>query len=157
MKYFTLQELYASATARERGINNTPTKIIEDHLVELATKILDPLREKFGSPVRITSGYRCPTLNSTVGGSPRSVHMTGYAADTVPANGDMAAWQRTVLAWARTGLFDQIIIEQPDDRGVAKWIHIGIRSNSGMQRRQIFYSRGSINAYVKPDSKFYNV
>lgn len=157
MKYFTLQELCASATARERGINNTPTKMIEDHLVELATKVLDPLREMFGSPVRITSGYRSCTLNSAVGGSPRSVHVVGYAADTVPANGDMAAWQRTVLTWARTGLFDQIIIEQPDSRGVAKWIHIGIRSNSGMQRRMILCSSGSINSYVKPGSKYYEV
>ena len=79
--YFTLAELLKSNTAKQNGIDNTPTFEVVRHLEELTEKILDPLRAAWGKPIRVKSGYRCPRLNAAVGGSKTSVHMIGYAAD----------------------------------------------------------------------------
>lgn len=42
---------------------------------------LENIREHFGGPVNINSGYRCPTHNSNVGGAPSSFHLRGMAVD----------------------------------------------------------------------------
>ena len=81
MKYFTLTELTKSATATRLKIDNTPTAEAKQNLVNLIDKILDPLREAYGKPIIVTSGYRCPKLNKAVGGSTSSQHMKGMAAD----------------------------------------------------------------------------
>lgn len=81
MKYFTIEELTRSATATTRGIDNTPTPEIKANLERLVDKVLDPLREKYGKPITVNSGYRCPELNKAVGGSKTSDHVKGFAAD----------------------------------------------------------------------------
>ena len=81
MKYFTLSEFSHSDTAVSLGIDNTvPWEYIPkiQHLVHC---VLDPIREHWGLPIRITSGYRCPELNEEVGGVEDSWHMDGCAAD----------------------------------------------------------------------------
>ena len=60
MKYFTIVELTKSATASRRGIDNTPSSTIKANLTELVDNILDPLREAWGAPIIVSSGYRCP-------------------------------------------------------------------------------------------------
>ena len=79
MKYFTLSELTHSDTAVSLGIDNTATPSAVTNLEMLVSRVLDPLREAWGSP--ITSGYRCPELNEEVGGVEGSYHMDGCAAD----------------------------------------------------------------------------
>ena len=81
MKYFTIEELTRSATATTRGLDNTPTPEIKANLERLVDKVLDPLREKYGKPITVNSGYRCPELNKAVGGSKTSDHVKGFAAD----------------------------------------------------------------------------
>jgi len=81
MKYFTIEELTRSATATTRGLDNTPTPDIKANLERLVDKVLDPLREKYGKPITVNSGYRCPELNKAVGGSKTSDHVKGFAAD----------------------------------------------------------------------------
>lgn len=81
MKYFTIEELTRSATATTRGIDNTPTPEIKANLERLVDKVLDGLREIYGKPITVNSGYRCPELNKAVGGSKTSDHMNGFAAD----------------------------------------------------------------------------
>lgn len=81
MKYFTIEELTRSTTATAKGIDNTPTPEIKANLERLVEKVLDPLREKYGKPITVNSGYRCPKLNKAVGGSKTSDHMKGFAAD----------------------------------------------------------------------------
>lgn len=86
MKYFTLHELTRSATAELRGINNTPSQEAVANLHLLVEHILDPLREAWGKPIKVNSGFRCPRLNKEVGGSPSSQHMKGEAADITVGN-----------------------------------------------------------------------
>jgi hypothetical protein len=81
MKYFTIEELTRSATATTRGIDNTPTPEIKANLERLVDKVLDGLREIYGKPITVNSGYRCPELNKAVGGSKTSDHVKGFAAD----------------------------------------------------------------------------
>ena len=62
MKYFTIKELSHSDTAVARGIDNTPTGEVVHNLTELVENVLDPLREKYGKPIRVSSGYRSAVL-----------------------------------------------------------------------------------------------
>jgi len=81
MKYFTIEELTASATAKRKGIDNTPTPGAQSNLKHLVERVLDPLREAYDNPIVVDSGYRCPKLNKAVGGVSNSQHVTGEAAD----------------------------------------------------------------------------
>lgn len=81
MKYFTIEELTRSDTATAKGIDNTPTPEIKANLERLVDKVLDGLREIYGKPITVNSGYRCPELNKAVGGSKTSDHVKGFAAD----------------------------------------------------------------------------
>ena len=86
MKYFTLFELCKSTRAKKLGIDNTPGTIATYNLETLVEKLLDPLREAWGKPLIVTSGYRCPELNNAVGGVKTSHHMRGMAADITTGN-----------------------------------------------------------------------
>ena len=81
MKYFSLAELTHSDTAVSLGIDNTATAAAVPLMVELIDRVLDPIREHWGLPIRVTSGYRCPELNEEVGGVEDSWHMDGCAVD----------------------------------------------------------------------------
>ena len=81
MKYFSISELTHSDTAVSLGIDNTIPKECEERVRHLVHCVLDPLREHWGLPIRVTSGYRCPELNNEVGGVEDSYHMEGCAAD----------------------------------------------------------------------------
>lgn len=137
MGYFTIKELCDSSTAKKYHIDNTPSKTVESHLQELIT-FLNPLREKWGSAIKVNSGYRSPQLNAhpEIGGSVTSVHMIGYAADLWPVNGKFDDFRKFVQEYMKDKKFDQCIIEK-NSKG-SRWIHIGLYNNVRMQRRQIF-------------------
>jgi len=77
---FSLGELTKSETAIRKGIDNSADEIVTAHLQALVDNVLQPVRDKFGS-VKVTSGYRSPLLNSSIGGSKTSHHCYGFAAD----------------------------------------------------------------------------
>ena len=81
MKYFTIQELSHSDTAVARGIDNCPTAEAIHNLIKLVENILDQLREKYGKPIRLSSGYRSAILNRSVNGATSSQHRVGEATD----------------------------------------------------------------------------
>lgn len=130
MKYFTITELSQSSTAIQKGIDNTPNPDIIKNLESLVEHILDPLREKFGKPIIVNSGYRCPALNKAVGGSKTSHHMTGLAADIT---GGSVARNRILFSLIQELdlPFDQLIDEKN-----YKWIHV---SFSEKPRKQILH------------------
>ena len=81
-EHFSLSEFTKSSTAMKHGIKNTPPQEAVDNLKALCQGCLEPLREKLGLPVVITSGYRTKALNSMLAhSSERSQHMLGQAAD----------------------------------------------------------------------------
>lgn len=147
MKYFTISELTRSDTASIKKIDNTPNKEITEHLIELVEKLLDPLRSdwaeycdvnRLGNPaISVNSGYRCNELNKAVGGSLTSAHLTGYAADIIPSNGNMKVFQSWIAEAIEELNWDQLIYEKPKN-GIASWIHLGLKNKDGMQRRQKF-------------------
>lgn len=139
-KYFTLPELVKSNVAKTRNIDNTPDFAQVDHLRELVDKFLDPLRQAWGRPIIVTSGYRCQRLNShpEVGGSSTSAHLSGYAADLIPSNVKIDEFIKFAQDWAKKNniKFDQMIDEY--DRKGNHWLHIGLYSSAGLQRMQVF-------------------
>ena len=108
--------------------------IIISHLQQLIN-FLNPLREAWGSAIKVTSGYRCKRLNDMVGGSKTSSHMIGYGVDLIPTNGKMDAFKKFIIDYMKTHVFDQCIIEKS---GKTEWIHIGLYNAKGQQRRMIF-------------------
>jgi len=75
-----LREFVNSTTAARKGISNKPTEVHLANLSFLINNVIQPLRDKIG-PIRVTSGYRSPALNRAIGGSSRSQHSKGMAAD----------------------------------------------------------------------------
>ena len=80
-KYFTIAELCESETASRRGIGNRLPRALLPNLQALIDHVLDPLREWYGQPIYVNSGYRCAELNEAVGGVQGSFHVRGMAAD----------------------------------------------------------------------------
>ena len=80
-KYFTIAEMAKSSTADAKGIDNKIPKALLPNVENLIDRVLDPLREWYGKPIYVNSGYRCPALNKAVGGVGNSYHLTGCAAD----------------------------------------------------------------------------
>ncbi|NDV83636.1 D-Ala-D-Ala carboxypeptidase family metallohydrolase [Bacteroides sp. 51] len=131
MKYFTIQELIRSDTARIRGINNNPLQDETDALTRLVYNLLDPIRERWGLPVRVNSGYRCPALNKAVKGSMTSQHLKGEAADitTGSKEGNKKLFE---LIQTLDLPFDQLI----DEKNYS-WIHISHRKENN--RKQVLH------------------
>ena len=129
MKHFTIDELCRSDTAQRKGINNMPTDNVRKNLTELVDNVLDPLREWYGKPIRVNSGYRCPALNKAVGGVANSQHLTGQAAD-IDVN-DRSENRRLMKHIEDNLDFDQLIWENG-----GAWVHVSYRPD-GRNRRQV--------------------
>lgn len=129
MKYFSIRELSSSVTAVNHRIDNTPTKEAKERMVELIENLLDPIREKYGKPIIVTSGYRCPLLNTFVGGSVTSQHMTGCAVD-IRSTTDSLKDNKELLDCIRkmNPDYDQLIWEYGTKEG-PDWIHISYNKN----------------------------
>lgn len=136
MTYFTISEMIASDTAKAKGIDNSPTTEVRANLVALVETLLDPLREAWKGPIKVTSGYRCAALNKAVKGSSTSAHLHGCAADIVPLNGKIAEFKAFCKNYfnARRHLYDQVILET---KGTSEWVHIGLATKDGRKRGQI--------------------
>ena len=132
-KNFTLAELTKSQTATRKGIDNEPGTAEIENLIHLAKTILQPVREHFGKPVMISSGYRSPALCEAIGSSAKSQHAQGEAADFEIHgidNVDLAAWI------SRNCDFDQLILEFYDNVDPnSGWIHCSSKKESS--RKQI--------------------
>jgi len=116
--HFTLEELCASEFAARNGIGNTPSPEVVANLLRLA-KMLEKVRVLLRKPILINSGYRSAELNARIGGSAKSAHLDGRAADFIcPAFGTPYVVARRI-AGTRLG-FDQMIHEY------GRWVHIAV-------------------------------
>lgn len=133
--YFSLYEFFYSDTALYKKIPNWPEDFwVIDNIRTKLLPALNKLREAWGGPVKITSGYRSKALNNAVGGVGNSLHLKGLAVDLVPVDGNFKLFEYFVPTYFKDKPFDQIILEQS---GNSRWIHFGIESNDGKQRKQV--------------------
>lgn len=138
MKYFTLSELTKSATARRLGIDNEADADVRANITALVDNVLDPLRTKWGMPIIVTSGYRCPKLNSAVGGAANSQHTKGMAADIRTVSDTPADNMRLLRCLLNSGIvFDQVICEYPDAQGRPDWIHVSFKRLGGNRKNRL--------------------
>lgn len=132
MNHFSIKELEKSETASRLGINNTAPPDVRASLENLVICLLDPLREAYGGPIYVNSGYRCPKLNAAVNGSPTSQHVKGEAADIDTRKGKTENARLFKLIRERFD-FDQLI----DEKNYS-WIHVSFKSKN-KNRRQILH------------------
>ncbi len=129
-KNFALSEITHSNTAKRLGIDNEPTEIHLQNMQHLINNLIQPLRDAVG-PIRVSSGYRNPSLNRAIGGSSSSQHCKGEALD-------IQFWQmgkmmnELIYEWILdSGLeFDQMINEFD-----FAWIHISLKAKDN--RKQV--------------------
>lgn len=132
-KNFTLDELTASATAKQMHIINAPGVDEVCALCALVHNVLQPLRDAMGESIKIGSGYRCPQLNRAVGGVSNSQHINGEAADLC-IDGDKLKGKRW-FDWIKSHCdFDQLIMEH-NSKGTY-WVHVSYRAD-GKNRRKV--------------------
>lgn len=131
MKHFTIAELTDSMTARQNGIDNTPPESAVKALQALVERVLDPLRDAWGKPITVNSGYRCAELNRKVGGAEQSQHLRGEAADITA--GSRADNRKLYELLRRLSLpLDQAI----NERGY-KWIHVSYTTRRHNRRQYL--------------------
>lgn len=130
MKYFTIAEL----TRTNQKANNAITIEQGDNLKQLIEKVLDPAREEFGEPIKVTSGFRSQEVNRLVGGSKSSQHCKGQAADLTCSDNKKLF---RILAEME---FDQLIYEFGDENQPS-WVHVSYVL--GANRNEILRARKS--------------
>jgi len=122
--HFTLAEL----TVTDTHLPNIPTATEIARLQLLVNKVLQPLRNLYGKPIAVSSGYRSPAVNKIKGGVSNSQHLTGEAADLKAA--DNAALFRLI----RQSLpFDQLIWEGGNDQQPA-WVHVSYKAKGNRKQ-----------------------
>lgn len=118
-EFFTLAELIKSSTATKHHIDNTPPADVIKNLQYGVDMILDPLRRIYGKPILITSGYRCPKLNTLVGGVSNSWHTQGNAADIHVAS--LTEATKLFSNLQKIPSVDTVLFEHSDS---GQWLHV---------------------------------
>jgi zinc D-Ala-D-Ala carboxypeptidase len=131
-KSFTLNELTKSQEATRLGIDNTPN---EEHILNLkllCENVLQPIRDFYGMPLSVSSGYRSAALCEAIGSSSKSQHTKGQAADFEifgVANKDLADFVVKNLD------YDQCILEfWNENEPNSGWVHCSF--NASGNRKQ---------------------
>jgi zinc D-Ala-D-Ala carboxypeptidase len=149
-KHLSLAEVSRSETAKRRGINNTPSGEHLENFKMLAENVFEKIREHFGVPIHISSGYRSKELNKAIGGSATSQHCSGEAIDIDMDGSANGVTNAQVFNYIKDNLqFDQLIWEFGSDTN-PDWVHVSYES-TGKQRNQILKAvkSGGKTAYIR--------
>ena len=134
--HFTIEEMYASDTAKRLGIDNKPSVQQMINLVYLCAYVLEPLRVAMNEPIKIGSGFRCQKLNKAVGGVYNSQHLKGQAADLC-IDGDIQKGRRWFEYIKKNLTFDQLIWEKNPKTGSC-WVHVSfVYPDFGPNRKKV--------------------
>ena len=137
-----------SITATRKGIDNTPNDEQLKNMELIADEVFEPLRSYVGGPIKINSFFRCPELNTAIGGSSKSQHCKGQAIDIDDTYGRMT--NAEMYHWIKEHLeFDQMIWEFGDDDN-PNWVHISYVSLEDNRNR-------CLKAYKEKGSTKYTV
>lgn len=127
--HFSLAEFTRSESAKRHGVSNDPTPEHLENIKILCEKVLEPIREKFGS-INISSGYRSKTLNHFIGGAVKSDHSIGCAADIDQDDLGSTYTNNDIFHYIKDNLkFKQLIAEFPIN-GKLGWVHVSYDSNN---------------------------
>jgi zinc D-Ala-D-Ala carboxypeptidase len=124
--HFSLDEFTASDQATRRGIDNTlPAQYFNNALLtaQMMERVRSFLSERAGHevPITVTSGYRCPDLNTVAGGSTRSDHIRMMAVDfRAPVFGTPRDICKTLVPAVTDLQIGQLILEY------SSWVHASI-------------------------------
>lgn len=150
MKYFTIEECSVSASYPKLVVVPKEGTTEYANLKNLIEKLLDPVREKLGKPIRVTSGYRPPRLNKAVGGASNSNHLYGFAADIHTGNDgtDNINIVKAVLELKIP--FDEVICEgsvfnKEGELVSCRWVHVALRQTNN--RKKLLYTTDMKNYY----------
>tara|TARA_Y100001963_G_scaffold76935_1_gene106681 strand:- start:8378 stop:8848 length:471 start_codon:yes stop_codon:yes gene_type:complete len=142
---FSLNEMTKSQTATRKGIDNTPSEEHKQNLKALCENILQPIRDHYKKPVRITSGYRSPDLCEAIGSSKSSQHAKGQAADfeiTGVDNFDLAIWISKTLKFDQ--LISEFYVEGDEDSG---WVHCSYKAEGNRKQCLTAYKDNGKTTY----------
>jgi len=128
--HFTVAEMIESDVARRHNFNNSPNGNERIYLADLCNFYLEPVRSLVARPLRVTSGYRCPELNTLIGGARYSAHIDGRAADIKVKGLSAAALMRRIYRSELMPKIDQLILEY------GGWVHLGIARRGTRPRAQ---------------------
>ena len=136
-EHFSLEEFVKSPTADKYKIDNTPSYRTQEQLKKLCNEVLEPIRIKYGKPIKITSGYRCPELNRKIGGARNSDHIYGDACDMKPVNGSVKELFDLAEQMVKN---KEISCRQLIDEYNYSWVHISINNPwNGYKDNQILH------------------
>lgn len=135
--HFKFKEMCYSGRAEQMHMENRPADFdILDNLLNTMRE-LEKVRNIFGKPIIVTSGYRCPELNPLVGGAENSQHMKGEAADI---SASRKADNADLLGIIRTfSNYDQLI-DYTNDKGQVQFIHVSFKRD-GKNRREWLHKK----------------
>lgn len=136
-EHFTLEELTYSYTAKKYNIDNTPTKIQISELTRLCKDILEPIRQKTGKPIIISSGFRCKALNERIGGAKNSDHMYACAADIKCKGMTVKDLFDIIVDMIKN---NEIEVRQLIDEYNYSWVHVSQNhKHNGYKKNQILH------------------
>jgi hypothetical protein len=148
-EHLSLAEVTRSETAKRKGVSNMPIDAHIENFKLLANKVFEPIRNHFGKPIHISSGYRSAALNKAIGGAASSQHCTGEAIDIDMDGHAGGVTNKMVFDYIKDNLeFDQLIWEFGTDTA-PDWVHVSYES-TGKQRKQILKAvrNGGATSYV---------
>lgn len=133
-EHLSLAEVIRSESAKRHGVSNMPTEQHIKNFKLLAEKVFEPIREHFGKPIHISSGYRSQSLNGIIGGSLSSQHCKGEALDLDMDGTDIT--NKQIFDFIKDHLeFDQLIWEF-GTKDNPNWVHVSY-SSTDKQRKQV--------------------
>jgi hypothetical protein len=136
-KHISFKEATHSDYATKYGIKNKPTDDIVENMKLVAEKVFEPLREWVEAPIRVNSFYRCEELNTALGGSQVSSHLTGNAVDITSMGGKT---NLEMFHYIKDHLeFDQLIWEYGAE---PKWLHVSYKSENNRMQVLVTKKRG---------------
>jgi hypothetical protein len=129
-KHLALAEVVRSETAKRKGISNMPT---EEHTINfklLAENIFEPIREHFGVPIHISSGYRSKELNASIGGSESSDHCKGMAIDLDQQGHSQGITNKEIFEYIKANLKFKQLIWEGGTKEEPDWVHCSYDENN---------------------------
>ena len=142
-EHLDLSEITRSESAKRNGISNMPTPEHIENIKLLAEKIFEPIREHFGVPIRISSGYRSKELNAKIGGSSSSQHCKGQAVDLDQDGSTNGVSNADLFNYIKDNLtFDQLIWEFGNEDN-PDWVHVSYVPNGRKQILKAFKMNGA--------------